>query len=370
MKLNVLCVGPVPPAITGQSVAFESYVKNTQNEVLIIDTNRTGRSAIGKFFNVFRALTRYFYALITCNFEALYITTSRTSLGFLLDSIFIVAFKIMKRGVVVNHLHGSDFIEFRRSYRMKNLIDFVYGMVDKSIVLSESMREQYEIYPDMRIYVVPNFSEDFMSETDLKVKLLSFDEEKINVLYLSNLMYSKGVVHLIEAISDINKKGNRFNLTLAGAFIGDKHMSAEEVKFAVESRLSESINYVGVVSGDDKRNLLSKSQVFCLPTFYETEAQPISVIEAASYCCSIILTNHNYNGDLLNFFDLDLIKPESKEHIVEALEDFYNMRSYYASTARNTYHKAIEFFTLDAYVGNIDFVIGGECESKHCNSNI
>ena len=82
----------------------------------------------------------------------------------------------------------------------------------------------------------------------------------LNVLYLSNLIQSKGYLQLIDAVKLLADQGFNIKLTLAGGLMS----SADDVKSEVDFVPSDEvelmgyigsgydISYVGIVSGEEK----------------------------------------------------------------------------------------------------------------------
>lgn len=52
----------------------------------------------------------------------------------------------------------------------------------------------------------------------------------------------------------------------------------------------KNIFYYGVVSGEKKRELLWDAHIFCLPTYYKFEAQPLAILEAYASGCVVLTT--------------------------------------------------------------------------------
>jgi glycosyltransferase involved in cell wall biosynthesis len=53
------------------------------------------------------------------------------------------------------------------------------------------------------------------------------------------------------------------------------------------------MRYHGTVHGARKQELLREAHVFCLPTYYPYEGQPISILEAYASGCAVITTDHS-----------------------------------------------------------------------------
>ena len=55
-------------------------------------------------------------------------------------------------------------------------------------------------------------------------------------------------------------------------------------------RFPERIAFYGHISGSDNNDVFHRADIFCLPTFYQIEALPISIIEAMQFCLPVIST--------------------------------------------------------------------------------
>ena len=154
MLKKIIFIGPLPPPITGQSVAF-SYIKEIDNEdeqILIINAQKYKI----QLFNYFDSLIIHPLIILFSSFEIIYFISSRTKLGFLRQLPFLTI-AILKRIKLINHLHGADFKEFyKKAGFLKNIIKWVFKKVDTSIVLLDEMKDQFQAFPKMKLEVVLN----------------------------------------------------------------------------------------------------------------------------------------------------------------------------------------------------------------------
>ncbi|EHI1013667.1 glycosyltransferase family 4 protein, partial [Escherichia coli] len=287
----------------------------------------------------------------------IYITTSRTTFGFLRDAYIILLGK-MFGAKIINHLHGSDFISFRASKRslFRCGIDFVYNLIDHSIVLLPRMVEQYAIYNKMKVSVVTNCYSGPVSTFYKQERL-----KGLKILYLSNVMYSKGVFHLIRAVKSLVKEGYDLSLVIAGEILSDEFLNqqAAEKIFFDRIKKSDFISYVGTVSGEAKKEVLIDADVFILPTFYRSEAQPISIIEAMLYGCLIITSRHKYLEDMISEDNGLLITKKSAYAIKEAIKVVYSATDLVEKSNLNR-KLALDKYKPEIYIGKITEIIKGE----------
>ena len=194
-----------------------------------------------------------------------------------------------KRKVIL-HLHGNDFNIFVRNlpFPLSWIHRIILRRVDTFIVLTTKMLEQNDILTqinrNIELRAVPNFySHEFDQLTNsdcINVPTTG----TLNLLYFSNILYSKGIVDLIFAVSRCAEDlGLEIKLKVAGEIMGDGHLDYLSMKSYFEDLIKDKayIEFLGVVRDiARKKELFSNAHIFTLPTFYPAEAFPLSLIEA------------------------------------------------------------------------------------------
>lgn len=343
--MKIMLIGPVGGIITGQSKAFMTVVQRISHERLL------------DFGTGFRSLSFFFRAIFefaTYRPDVIYFTSSRTPLGFTRDLWVILLSRCFGQGRLINHLHGADFLSFRKKMPapFQWLIDKAYSRINCSIVLSKEMKGQYSRYPNMDIKVIPNFydpTEVFTFET----KERKAPNQHLNVLYLSNIMCSKGILDLIQACELYAATGRRIKLKIAGSPVGDHLMSASQIEAAVNSRLSDFISLEGVVVGHQKAKLLNWAHVLCLPTYYPTEAQPISLIEGLAAGCYLISTRQGFIESIYNEQSGCFVDAMSPESICSALIRATSLGIEFDLISNRNSAVARDKFSIEKYIKSI-----------------
>lgn len=351
----ILLVGPLLPPITGQSLAFTRlYESFNSKEINLINTNLEKQTNIKKSFNTLFIILKIFFNLIFKNYDAVYFTCTRSLSGSLKD-IVLIQLASLRKIKIINHLHGSDFYDFLRTSPniYKKFLFNSYNKVNTSIVLLDSMKNQFKDFPNMHIEVIPNFYDNNLN-VDIKEK----KTEEINILYLSNIIKSKGIFELIEAFKNINKTYN-IKLNIAGTFVSDENMNQNEVKnkFYESIKNEKNINYVGLVYGNDKIELLKKSDIFVLPSYYKSEAFPISIIEAMRCGNVIITTNYKYLPDVISEKNGFLVTPKSVNELTRTIEKLILNKELLKQLQQTNINEAKEKYSLEKYISNIKRVI-------------
>lgn len=351
----ILLVGPLLPPITGQSLAFTRvYESFDSREIDLINTNLEKQSNMKKSLNTLFIIFKIFLKIFFKQYDTIYFTCSRSLSGSLKDIVLIqlASFKKIK---IINHLHGSDFYDFLHSSPIfyKKILINSYNKVNTSIVLLDSMKNQFKDFPNMNIEVIPNFYDD-----NLNVDINEKNLEEINILYLSNIIKSKGIFELIEAFKNINKTYN-IKLNIAGTFVSDENMNQNEVKnrFYELIENEKNINYLGLVYGNNKIELLKKSDIFVLPSYYKSEAFPISIIEAMRCGNAIITTNYKYLPDVISEKNGFLVTTKSIDELAKAIERLILNKELLKQLQKTNIDEAKEKYSLEQYISNIKRVI-------------
>jgi len=98
-------------------------------------------------------------------------------------------------------------------------------------------------------------------------------------------------------------------------FAGEFESEAQKSQFLDRIEGFMQLRYHGVVHGDRKRQLLHGAHVFCLPTYFPYEGQPISLLEAYAAGCAVITTDHSGIFDVftpeVNGYEVEKRSPAS-----------------------------------------------------------
>lgn len=294
-----LMVGPVSGPVSGQSVAFAEACKAIGDDAVIVDASFASIWSIPAF--LWHLLFGFFRSS-----GPVYFTSSRSKVGFIARDLPIMFLAILSRRPLVNHLHGNDFRSFRESAGriLGALIDFCYNYIAISVVPAQALLLQYEGYPKMETIAVSNFFDESISH-------LPFDKAvsgTVNVIFLSNLMHSKGFLTSARAIDLLCEEGINVRLFLCGWPLADHEMSKEEVERCIEDLRGDSnIDVVGGVSGAEKFEILSKAHILVLPT--TKDAAPICIIEAFAAGCCVVTTNQGAIPELVDGFHACIVEP-------------------------------------------------------------
>ena len=356
-KISILLIGPFPEPLSGVSIANqvvnEVLSEDSQFEVDLINTSYSiFDEEIGKF----SFKKAFFYLTLNLNIfkifkhKIIYITPGQTFYGILKYGFFIILGSVFRKELII-HVHGNYLGKEYQSLKgfKRVLFYFLVSRFTKGIVLSNSLKHNLTPFlEDKNIFSLPNFAQDYLYAEDKKLV-----NDELRIFYLSNLMKEKGIFCLLNALKNLEKNNIIYKAKIAGNI--DQKYSKEILNLFTELKNAE---YIGVVNGDDKKNLLKWGNVFVLPTFYKMEGQPISILEAMATENLVVTTNHagipDIFKDKVNGY---LVKKNSIKSIQDILTYIASNKSEIEKIA--TYNKEyfLDNFTVNSFKKNLIKII-------------
>jgi glycosyltransferase involved in cell wall biosynthesis len=115
------------------------------------------------------------------------------------------------------------------------------------------------------------------------------------VLFLAHSSREKGLfaaaqgVDLANATLAAQASPLRLKLMATGSFVSEDE-KAEFDRFAQASDFRGNFEHLGFVAGTQKNRILREADVFCFPTLYLGENQPVNLIEAMAYGLPVVTT--------------------------------------------------------------------------------
>jgi len=307
-KNRLLIIGSFPPPYYGSAIYLDKLSKKLIQEkdlkVFIVNTSdkRDDLTNLGRFdfANVYaglRSLFKLIYYLIFVRPDVVYIPISQNHWAYFRDGLFILISSVFKAKILI-HLHGSYFLKFyeKSSWLYQKFIDLTMKRVDGAVVLGEKLKYIFEKWLSTdKIFVLPNFIEwEFNEDKNYSTKN---DASVVMITYLGNLLESKGIFDLLEAIKIVKENArNKFIVNIAGKFSKDSStglsLREHEIRFGnYLKELDEVVNYIGEIKEEkDKFDLLKNTDIFVFPSWYPVEGQPLVILEAMSCGCPVIST--------------------------------------------------------------------------------
>ena len=373
---ETVLVGSLPPPITGQTIAFQMVCEGFQEKKLPFRViNLSGgehiRAEGGFSLRRLRQLLKPFYKasfLFLSGQRNLYMSATQNWIGFLRDSVFILLATLSGRRVVI-HIHGGNYDGFYASLSplRRYVVRSVIKQVDRILILGKSLSGMFDFEPHLRhkIRVVFNGLPYNVRETAVEPKRLPLDGEgRPKLLFLSNLIVSKGYLQVLEALRIlVCDRGIDVECHFCGSFVLASdicpYSTPEEAKADFLSRIEKlglgaHAFWHGSVDGDEKLGFLNNSHFFVLPTNYTYEGQPISIIEALAFGLVVITTPHRTIPEMLEGGKAgELIPFDRPEEVARVIASYIQDPRKFESMSRASIGRYREAFTREVHLDRL-----------------
>jgi glycosyltransferase involved in cell wall biosynthesis len=165
----------------------------------------------------------------------------------------------------------------------------------KVVLLSEKLYKDIEDFVDIKeVFICPNGIKNEIDTIDFRKET---NKQSLDLLFLSNLIESKGVFVLLNACKELLNKKIKFNCRFVG---GEKDISKEMFQQKVnELGLEKNVFYLGKKFGDEKKDIFLNSDIFVFPTFYHNETFGLVNVEAMMYGIPVISTDEGGITDIV-----------------------------------------------------------------------
>lgn len=217
--------------------------------------------------------------------DLVYVTPNASGGAFYKD--FMVVNMLKRMGCrVLCHYHNKG-VRRRQTYAIDDQLYRSFFQNIKVLLIVP------QLYDDMKKYL--RIRDTYFCPNGVPMKLDHEPEadrhnEVPEILYLSNLFVSKGIIDLLDALYLLRGDGYRFHCTVVGAEAAA--MNGERLQDEIESRhLTNLVEYVGPKYGDEKDIYLDKADIMAFPTYYPKECFPLVNLEAMERKIPVVSTH-------------------------------------------------------------------------------
>ena len=299
---SVLFIGALPEPVTGQSVACQVLLEALRAEyrVEVVDLSkrgfRQGVDSLARVVDVLRILYRVWR--LQRSADLIYLTVSESLAGNVKDLlIYAACWRRLSRVIV--HLHGGAGLRkilCDGEHPLRSVNAFFLRRIGAAVVLGRRHLDIYrDAVPPQRLHVVANFASDELFVATSRIHAKFAAATPLRILFLSNLLPGKGHEETLAAFQSLAvAERDALVIDFAGGFESD------EARLDFEGRIrgAPQLRYHGIVRDRRKQELFESAHVFCLPTYYSYEGQPISILEAFASGCAVVTTDHSGIGDV------------------------------------------------------------------------
>ncbi len=361
-KPKVLFILHLPPPMHGAAM-MGSYIRHSkvinndfEADFVNLATNKilsqSGKGSLRKIFTFSSLISRLTKALSRKKYDLCYITLTAQGAGFYKDALIVSIVKMWNKKIIY-HFHNKGI-----SLPKNKFTDLLYRHVfknTKSILLSRYL------YPDIQQYVkqkdvfyCPNGIPELPVSTNPESKPESYLDECCNLLFLSNMMYEKGIFVLLDACELLITKKLHFKCHFVGGWL---NVSKEEFENQIRNKnLSGTAVAYGPKYDEEKLSFYRQADIFVFPTFYDTF--PLVCLEAMQNGLAVVSTPEGGIPEIVIDGETGFLVPQ---HDAVALSEKLTMlieqpelRSRMKLEGKKRFE---QYFTLDVWERNISDIL-------------
>lgn len=304
-KNKILFILHLPPpihgaAMVGKYIHDSELINNQFNSKYINLTMASGLEDIGKMD--IKKLWRFVALIYRIRKEVklmspdlIYVTPNAKGGAFFKEFIIVQILKSMGCKVVA-HYHNKG-VSTKQDQWLYNKLYKRFFKGIKVILLGKSLYQDVKKYVEWEnVRICPN---GIPEEGRYKKEDVRGVNVEPRLLFLSNLIESKGVIVLLDALKILKDKGYSFVCD----FVGGETTEIDAKRFEEEVRkrgLTGVALYQGKKYGEEKDKAFKQAEILAFPTYYDNECFPLVLLEAMSQGLPCVTTVEGAIGDIVD----------------------------------------------------------------------
>ena len=335
---RILFIAPLPPPVHG-SAMVSKYIKDSakvqsvaQCDWVNLSTSRRmdeiGKGGAMKLLRFMGAYLKTLWLLLTHRYDLCYLAITCHGIGFLKDAPFVWLCKMFGCRVLI-HQHNKGMSNCIDRWPYRWLIPYIYKHArvmllswhlypdiakvvkrEQVVICANGIAAEQQVNcDDSQVNVAEERLEGNQSQGDdspaTALRLTSSSAAinrseaaslPVNLLFLSNLIPSKGVYVLLDACRILKDKGLDFQCN----FVGGETKEIDRARFEAEVQrrgLEGMVRYEGPKYGEEKEKYWRSSDVFVQPTF--EDCFPLTIVEAMQHGLPVVSTTEGAVPDMV-----------------------------------------------------------------------
>lgn len=365
-KPKILFIATLPPPVHGSAVVSQQ-IKDSKliNDSFRCDwvnlgTSRRmdeiGKRTLAKPFRFIEAWLRALWLLMTHRYALCYLAITCHGVGFLKDAPFVLLCKLFCRKIII-HQHNKGMSKDMDRWPYRWLLPFCYKNA-KVILLSWHLYSDIaRVVPKENVMICPNGIKinDNVNLNENEKKDKNSANKVPKLLFLSNLIESKGVIVLLDALKILAGKGYSFQCDFVGG--ETKEIDAKRFAEEVEKRqLNRLVVYQGRKYGAEKEEVFAQADMFVFPSM--EDCFPLVLLEAMEHRLPIVTTTEGAIPDEVTDGENGVISERNNsESLADCIKKLLDNPELRNKMGKAGYNKLINFFTKDQFELRMNYIL-------------
>ena len=353
---SILVVGQTPPPFGGQAILIKDLLDGQYNDIRLLhvrmdfsaEMDEVGKFKFTKLFKLVSIVSQIIYMRFRYDVRILYYPPSGPNIIPMIRDFVILILTRWLFDKTSFHFYASGISELYDTLGKISRIFFrlAYFKPDVAIRPSEFTICDGQILKAKKEYIIPfgladhyqKFHRGDISQTSIP-----------KILFVGVLKESKGALVLIEACNVLAKKGIHFTVELMGKFESPSFENCVKQRVA-ELSLDTHVDFLGVLTGDKKFQVFAKTDIFCFPTFFESEALPVVILEAMQFALPVVTTQWRGIPSIVeDGVSGYLVPTQDIDAVAEKLEQLIKHPPLARQMGERGREKFLEDYTIDKY---------------------
>lgn len=360
-KCKVLIVGQTPPPYGGQAMMIKYLVDHKFQRVETYHVrmcfsrgfNERGKFSLYKIIHIFAVILKIWLYRIKYKTNILYYPPSSSPKVAVIRDAIILLFTRFLFKKTIYHFHAAGISEELPNYNklLKKIIFAIIKSPNVAITSSAYNPKDGEFINAKKNIIIPLGIPDLNTQEERK---LYAPNKYITILFMGLLNSTKGEGYILDAVHILSKQGYDVHLNIAGRFESSEY-EADFNKKIQQYGLTDKVSYKGVVTGENKKNLFLESDIFCFPSFFNSESFGIVLLEGMMYQMPLIaskwrgiqsVVEENKNGFLVDI--------RNAQQIADRIKTFYNDRLLIETMGKESRNIFKQKYEINNYLNAIE----------------
>ena len=363
-KCKVLIVGQTPPPYGGQALMIKYLVDYKFQQIKTYHVrmcfsrgfNERGKFSLYKVIHIFGVIFNIWLYRIKYKTDILYYPPSSSPKVAVIRDAIILLFTRFLFKKTIYHFHAAGISEELPKYNklLQKIIFKIIESPDVAITSSAYNPKDGEFINAKKNVIIPLGIPDLNT---LEERKLYAPNKYITILFMGLLNSTKGEGYVLDAVHSLTVQGYDIHLNIAGRFESSEY----EIDFKKKIQqygLVNKVSYRGVVTGEDKKNLFLESDIFCFPSFFNSESFGIVLLEGMMYQMPLIaskwrgiqsVVDENKNGFLVDI--------KNSKQIADCIKVLYNDRLLIRTMGKESRKIFIQKYEIKKYLSAIENLI-------------